>query len=552
MLQRRGGADAVVCTTGMAVVLLLLCALGACSNGDRDHALEAGTPDAASSAGRSDASTSGEACADRSCEGATPRCDALTSECVECLFDDDCGDAERCEQTRCAAVVSCRDSLDCVDAGSLVCDSVVQQCVECIAVADCPDDHDCEDARCVPFTPCETSLDCSVDQVCDSSAGRCEQCVASADCDDDEVCVDRRCRKACDSDKDCTPDGLLCDHSASHCVACVDHGRCAETLHCSRGECVRDVCRAGQLSCLGARVVRCSDVGDAYLDVDTCTVSERCVADSDGARCEPLPSEMDAAMPDAAGMDAGVDAALPDAGPCAPGCTGTDVCVAGTCVATEPLAAGLLAWWDFEPGADDTILYDRSGRGHDGTKTTDTLWVDGGLRGQALRFGGAVHIPHHADFVLDPQQDQFTILFWLNGDAIGHVDGFGIPFQKWDRLTSTPIPWSFRYDGEDFDPPLRVLVWYTDSQSYTGHYTGVMPETWHQIGFVADRGTLRLYLDGELVTETTTALPAVLSNDSELRLGGRYLGMLDEMTIHAAALTQEQIRRERTRVLQAP
>lgn len=514
----------------LRLLFVMLVVLAAC--GDDDGAPDAG--DAAQETGF---------CED-ACSGSTEFCDELTGSCAECLFDDDCTQGQRCTDTECVEVLVCTDSLDCVIADSQVCDPTVGECVDCVSAFDCADNHDCSASRCEPFTPCMTSLDCDTDQVCDDTPGRCVQCVTSTDCEDEQICASQECHAACDSDKDCTPMGLLCDKAGGYCVQCLNNERCADALHCSLGACVRDVCRAGATACQESRVMRCTEAGDGFVNDSTCPEGQVCIEDGGNASCRELASSLDAGP-----VDAGGDA-------CSPACTGTDVCVVSKCIATEPPSANLLAWWDFEPGADASTLYDRSGRGHHGTNNAGAMYVAEAIRGQAIRFtGGGISVPHHADFLLDPQVDQFTIIFWLNGDPDGYDNGFGIPFQKWDYLTNTPIPWSFRYDpgGLLSNPePLLVLV-YPGSGGINTFFTGVVPSTWYQIGFVADFGTLLLYVDAELVMQVDISLPGSLSNTANIGIGvTRYKGMLDEMTVFRGAFSAEEIQRERDRVMLAP
>ncbi len=215
---------------------------------------------------------------------------------------------------------SCGNSLDC--ATNQVCDPATHRCVECLGVADCPANNDCADHKCVPFQSCTSSLDCPTDQVCDPASARCVQCVGDADCNPGETCAGHVCRTGCQSDLQCTPQGLLCDMAKGYCVECITHDDCTADEFCSQGACKPDVCQAGTSSCQGTAVVTCDDVGSSLGAPQQCQYV--CLAGACSGVCAPGAVRCSGQVPET--CDA--------SGQWAPAAACPYVCSAGSCIGT--------------------------------------------------------------------------------------------------------------------------------------------------------------------------------------------------------------------------
>jgi len=63
---------------------------------------------------------------------------------------------------------------------------------------------------------------------------------------------------------------LLCDQARGLCARCVATTDCAMNQHCTAGECVANVCNAGQSTCKGNAIVTCNSTGDAYGPAQDC------------------------------------------------------------------------------------------------------------------------------------------------------------------------------------------------------------------------------------------------------------------------------------------
>lgn len=113
---------------------------------------------------------------------------------------------------------ACNIASDCAQVlGREVCDRQRGICVECLTDQHCARAERCIQRQCEPERSCDTSLDCSLGAVCDDADAVCVECSADSDCEPGAVCAQAHCEPRCDSDKDCTPIGMLCDMAAGHC-----------------------------------------------------------------------------------------------------------------------------------------------------------------------------------------------------------------------------------------------------------------------------------------------------------------------------------------------
>lgn len=195
-------------------------------------------------------------------------------------------------------VAVCEEDEECQALGQ-VCAGFRRVCVDCVNSGDCEDDEVCAHGACEARPTCEDSLDCpSTDLVCvprgggepgpdpGPQQGLCLECESGADCEEDESCVDNACVRGCDSDKDCTPLGLLCDFDTGSCVDCLDSSGCADGEYCSDGTCLEAICTPGESVCLGNGVSTCNEVGSGYGEADTC-FGGTCEASDGEATCVP-------------------------------------------------------------------------------------------------------------------------------------------------------------------------------------------------------------------------------------------------------------------------
>jgi hypothetical protein len=120
--------------------------------------------------------------------------------------------------------VECISDANC-DGASPYCDSVSNDCVECVAASDCADDGE----------PCtvETCLGGSCTSA-DAPSG--------TPCDDGVCLGDGTACVACLSDEQCEPPTPKCDEAAFACVACLVHADCDDGDACTVDSCVEQAC----------------------------------------------------------------------------------------------------------------------------------------------------------------------------------------------------------------------------------------------------------------------------------------------------------------------
>jgi hypothetical protein len=213
----------------------------------------------------------------------TGRCDPRTG-CVECLFDHDCADGERCDERACREVIPCDDASDCGGASYPVCELGAGECVACLEDGDCGGTAHCVEYRCEVYDPCAVDADCA-EGVCDTARGQCVECVERADCGGERACVDNFCVTPCARERDCSLDEPICG-PAGYCVECAVHAHCPDVYHCAEGRCAIDVCENADQRC-GAderAVETCAASGSGYVAA-ACDPRQSCTSASGDPEC---------------------------------------------------------------------------------------------------------------------------------------------------------------------------------------------------------------------------------------------------------------------------
>jgi len=150
---------------------------------------------------------------------------------------------------------SCASDEECAEWG-LVCDPLTEKCIECASSKDCPGED-----------------------ICDQASGKCVGCVTNEDCGEGKECsAGKECVTVtpCDSDKDCTPLGMVCDKANGVCRECVEHSDCTPDQYCAGNTCLQDVCAPEAASCVGNTVSSCTPEGGATVAVQECGPSQSC------------------------------------------------------------------------------------------------------------------------------------------------------------------------------------------------------------------------------------------------------------------------------------
>jgi len=212
--------------------------------------------------------------------------------------------------------------------------------------------------------------------------------------------------------------------------------------------------------------------------------------------------------------------------------------------------AELVGWWRLDE-TDGTMAADSSGNELHGEVTGGTTWIPNGRFGGALEFDGVGTAGTNVSLPISELLNGLTnstFAIWANFHQTGGA---------WQRL------WDFgdgSTNGYMFLCP-RIGTTETGTLRYASTLTSngneqqlnapfTLPTDWHHVAIVlnADGGNMLMYVDGEVIDESsTTIFPANLPLTTQNWLGqsqwpdGIYDGALDDFRIYDQALTQEEI-----------
>ena len=213
-----------------------------------------------------------------------------------------------------------------------------------------------------------------------------------------------------------------------------------------------------------------------------------------------------------------------------------------------PFAEGLVGLWKFDEGK-GAVAADSSGNNNNG-KVYGAEWV-AGRSGTALSFNGVddyVNIPNSPTLQI---KGSLTIAVWFKN--AGRVADFGrLVSKSWNKYEA---PW-FSYglvldNGEDNaqhvnmqtgEPPNKVSSATSKSVLANGQ--------WHHIVGVYDtaKSKITIYIDGNKENEAAIVNSAVVSTQSDLRIGDDWAskqkvkGVIDEVRLYNRALNDAEIK----------
>ena len=215
----------------------------------------------------------------------------------------------------------------------------------------------------------------------------------------------------------------------------------------------------------------------------------------------------------------------------------------GTATTSESLTAplppttnpGLVASYSFNEGTGTTVA-DGSGHGNTGTISGAT-WTTGGKYGNALKFNGTSNLVSIANSASLNLTTGMTLEAWVNASTVN---------SKWRDVI---------YKGND----VYFMEATSDHSSYpAGGITlsGAAPvayatksltaSTWTHLALTFDGATLRMYVNGALVSSTAksgslTTSTNALSIGGDSLYGQNFAGLIDEVRVYNTALTATQI-----------
>ena len=193
----------------------------------------------------------------------------------------------------------------------------------------------------------------------------------------------------------------------------------------------------------------------------------------------------------------------------------------------SPIETGdtsLVGYWNFEEGSGTTV-YDRSGRGNDGTfGATAPVWEDSGKIGKGLRFSQASQYVYKD--VTSSTVPALSMSFWFNVDNINALyrDLVGVTILDVDRF--------HLYTGTN------AITWYPSPGS------GIIPIAgqWYHVAGVYDGSTKKVYVDGVLSgtanisTMTFSRMIVGSAGASDI-----FAGVFDDVRYYTRALSDSEI-----------
>lgn len=218
--------------------------------------------------------------------------------------------------------------------------------------------------------------------------------------------------------------------------------------------------------------------------------------------------------------------------------------VAGA-VTSDKTVAGL---WRFDQD-DKGIAKDESSYGNDGEIIGNVKWTRAGKFGGALEFGGNtswVSVQDHESLQFKKGQD-FTVAVWIKTEmATG--DPPMVVAKNYQPVQT--LPWYALYyanSAKTLDGSMSFFL--RDNAGVSHHISGgpkIADGKWHHVAGVREKGTIRLYVDGERVAEKGEADFDVGTNSAPLHMMSHLnrwlIGTLDEVILLRRALSDDEIK----------
>jgi dolichyl-diphosphooligosaccharide--protein glycosyltransferase len=205
------------------------------------------------------------------------------------------------------------------------------------------------------------------------------------------------------------------------------------------------------------------------------------------------------------------------------------------------------AYWSFDEGQGD-MAYDYAGGRHATIK--NGTWVDG-VESGAISFEGEGFA--EAD-PFDGSTNEFTVSAWIMPARIRSGAILSIGKDGWNNST-TGLLFDHGYSGTSDD---RLGLWLGNGNTgfkFHSPFLGLTypTETFHQVAAVFDHGTVRWYLNGELLRQQTSDRTEIAYNGDRSTYIGRehgspggmnyFHGGIDEIRYVERVLSDQDIRK---------
>jgi hypothetical protein len=196
---------------------------------------------------------------------------------------------------------------------------------------------------------------------------------------------------------------------------------------------------------------------------------------------------------------------------------------------------GLVAYYPFSGDAGDS-----SGNGNHGTVDGATPTTDrfGNANSAYLFFGKTDHVA--TNISTDDYNDVFSISVWMKSSDYHNA---GQEIYLANNYDGAGKGWNLYFDNDESD----YLYFLGDDQASDPkiHLDQFTNNTWYHVAAVAENGVHRLYIDGQLVDETTNTWNS--SQGKTLTIGNHqdnisaFNGILDDFHVYDRALLASEI-----------
>ena len=205
-------------------------------------------------------------------------CRTSSGDCVDCVYDSDCGSGQACTGNKCETVDLC-ENVSCT--GGQTCNASTGEC-------ECPSGQVLSDGRCEQANCANGGPSCSTG-VCDMDSGQCVECTSDSHCGGNKECINNTCQvidacknvtctggKSCvdgtcvcpsgqlDNNgtceaPNCTNGGISCSGSTPQCSSSGQCVECTSDSHCANGEkCISNFCQTVDacegITCVGGKI----------------------------------------------------------------------------------------------------------------------------------------------------------------------------------------------------------------------------------------------------------------------------------------------------------
>ena len=215
---------------------------------------------------------------------------------------------------------------------------------------------------------------------------------------------------------------------------------------------------------------------------------------------------------------------------------------------TADLTKGLVVYFTFDNVKDKQIL-DESGNGLDAKVIENTQFVKGKY-GKAIRITreteDCVNIPDSHKLKID---EEITMMAWVYHEDWAASSSQWLDKGSYSTKTNSGYGMVF-FDKDDHGPGIGVNLGGERRRRFIIQNDIIRNKTWHHIVATCNDTSVKIYLDGEIITKFEADFIFNGINDHDLRIGcaknkPQYAfedGSIDEVAIWSRVLSEDEVR----------